>query len=55
MKLKKCCNACGSENVVRDAWAEWDTETQRWALATTFDAAFCEDCDGETRIVDKPL
>ncbi len=54
-KIKKCCDSCGGENVLLDAWAQWNVETQRWELGATFDHAVCEDCDGETRIVDKPL
>jgi hypothetical protein len=54
-KIAKCCSTCGGENIVVDAWAEWNVETQRWELGATFDHSVCEDCDGETRIVDKPL
>jgi hypothetical protein len=54
-KLRKCCGTCGGENVKFDAWAIWDAEAQRWEVATTFDYAVCDDCDGETRVVDQPL
>lgn len=47
----KCCADCGSENVVLDAWASWDFTKQDWALATTFDAEFCRDCERSTTIV----
>jgi hypothetical protein len=48
MTQYKCiCATCGSENVRRDAWAAWDVESQSWQLASVFDAAFCENCDGE--------
>lgn len=49
-KLKMTCRECGSENVLRDAWAEWDYESQEWVLQNVFDAAFCEDCEGECSI-----
>ena len=48
------CNSCGSERVTRDAWAEWDVDTQSWLLATVYDYAYCHDCDEETRIEERP-
>ena len=50
--MKKVCNVCGSDNVVKDAWASWDIETQRYVLEDFFDNEFCKDCDGETTIID---
>jgi hypothetical protein len=52
-RVKKCCKYCGSENVSVDATARWDVETQRWELAGLFDNSDCDDCGGETTIVDK--
>ena len=49
-KIKIVCSTCGGENVMRDAWAEWDVERQEWVLQNVFDAAHCEDCDGETSL-----
>lgn len=48
--MKKVCKHCGSENVVKDAWASWDGE--QWVLEDFFDDEFCKDCDGETTIID---
>jgi hypothetical protein len=48
--LKPVCAVCGSENVVADAWAEWDVEKQDWELRSTFDDKFCEDCEGECSV-----
>ena len=48
------CHHCGSERIFRDAWAVWDIDSQQWSfefVQTTFDAAFCEPCDGETKII----
>jgi predicted RNA-binding Zn-ribbon protein involved in translation (DUF1610 family) len=51
MKVAMVCSNCGSQHVMRDAWAEWDVETQNWVLrGDPFDAAMCDDCDGETQI-----
>jgi hypothetical protein len=49
-KFKMICRACGSENVLRDAFASWDYDNQRWALHNAFDHAICEDCEGPTSI-----
>jgi ribosomal protein L37AE/L43A len=45
------CSYCGSENVKADAYAVWNTDTQQWEVSATFDkGAYCDECDGETRI-----
>jgi hypothetical protein len=49
----KVCKTCGSEDVWIDANAEWDVEEQCWDLKSTFDAAWCDTCGGETTIIDK--
>jgi hypothetical protein len=51
MKTQMVCDECGGTNVKRDAYAVWCVETQQWELAgDPFDAAYCEDCDGECHI-----
>lgn len=52
-KTKKVCKYCGSEEVVKDAWAAWDNVLQVWVLDDFFDYEFCKVCDGETTIIDK--
>ena len=54
-RIRKVCGTCGSINVLCDAWAEWDEVEQEWTLQNTFDAAFCEDCEGETSIEDQEI
>ena len=49
-KCKYVCSECESENVKRDAWAAWDAETQTWEIASVFEAAWCDDCDGKTTL-----
>jgi hypothetical protein len=44
------CSTCGSQNVRRDAYAEWDTASQRWQLAAVFDQGYCEECGGESSL-----
>ena len=45
MKINKHCPSCDSEDIVCDAWVEWDVEVQQWALRDFFDASFCCDCE----------
>jgi hypothetical protein len=52
---KYVCRTCGGSNVKVDAWATWNAETQRFELASMFDAAFCDDCDGECKLVTKEI
>jgi len=49
------CNVCGSDDVSRDAWADWDTRDQEWVLRCAFDYAHCHRCDCETSIVEVEL
>jgi hypothetical protein len=47
------CGACGSTDVRRDAWAEWDDEQQRWVLGQVFDFGYCCDCEGEASLIER--
>jgi hypothetical protein len=50
------CAKCGSPDVLCDAYAEWDLQDQKWVLQNTFDkGAFCENCDGECRIIEREI
>lgn len=58
MKLRMKCRDCGSTSVLRDAYAEWNEESQEWELQNIFDAAICcsEECDGgETEIEEEEI
>lgn len=45
------CRTCGSAEVLRDAFAEWDPDEQEWTLASVYDDAVCEGrCGGETKL-----
>lgn len=46
------CSHCGSDEVVRDAWASWDSSTEQWVLDNVFDYAYCTNCEGDCRIID---
>jgi len=45
------CRTCGSERVVKDAWACWNPESGLWELESVFDHEHCHQCDGETKFV----
>lgn len=42
------CSKCGSERVVKDAFACWNPETGLWELENVFDHEHCHQCEGET-------
>lgn len=54
-KIQIVCGTCGSADVRRDAWAEWDTDKQDWVGGAVFDAGHCEVCEGETSLEEVPL
>ncbi len=47
-KLRLVCERCGSDQILVDAWACWDHETQTYALVSTQDHEWCEACDKAT-------
>lgn len=47
VKLKMICSVCGSTDVGRDAFAEWDYDAQQWVLrGDPYDDGVCfnEEC-----------
>lgn len=55
IKIKIICSDCGSEDVRRDAFAEWDVETQKWTLGPVFDQGFCDNCGQEVILAEIPI
>lgn len=55
MAIDVVCGTCGSNSVTRDAWAEWDVETQDWVLGAIYDYAFCHSCQEESRLEEVEL
>jgi DNA-directed RNA polymerase subunit RPC12/RpoP len=49
------CSTCGSDDVSRDAAAEWSVAEQKWELKTEYDNATCERCGDETRLIEVEL
>jgi hypothetical protein len=54
-KVRMVCEDCGSQDVMRDAWAHWDVGSQDWVLGAVFDYAHCDACGGETNIEERPV
>lgn len=54
-RIRIVCRECGGTNVMRDAWAVWDEEAQDWDLGSVFDAAHCDDCDGEVSLEEEAI
>lgn len=46
-KITPTCKACGHTSILRDAFAEWNNETQEWVLQNTFDHCICDNCGDE--------
>jgi|GEM_PF-2869653 len=53
--VKMCCAVCGSEEVLRDAYAQWDVAQQQWILHSVYDNAVCEKCDGDADLKEVPI
>ena len=47
------CKTCGSTELVWDAWAAWDVESQKFVLESNLDYCDCQNCEGETTAVEK--
>ena len=51
--VKPVCRSCSGDDVVFDAYGEWDSENQMMTLRTHFDEAKCEgQCGGRSTEVD---
>ncbi len=44
------CQTCGSELVVRDAWAIWSPQYGLWELEQVFDDTYCRACEEITTL-----
>ncbi|PYG25086.1 hypothetical protein C8N36_1358 [Pelagimonas varians] len=48
---KPCCSNCGSADILRDAYACWDVDTQQWVLHSCYDDYRRETCDAQSKHV----
>ena len=49
---KPCCTSCGSTDILRDAYACWDSDTQQWVLHSCYDDYRCEHFNAQSKHVD---
>ena len=55
-RITMVCATCGSEDVLADAFAEWDALNQCWSVQCVMDKGhYCNACDAECRIEERPL
>lgn len=52
-KVKLVCRSCGSDDIVSDAYARWDVQTQEWDLSSVLDNKICESCGYEKSYCDE--
>jgi hypothetical protein len=53
-RYRQVCATCGSEDVLADAFAEWDVENQCWSVQSVMDKGhYCNACGGECRIEER--
>lgn len=46
-KVVLICPKCGSEDITRDACAQWNTDSGKWELSCVYDVMNCEACGNE--------
>jgi len=49
------CKQCGSDEVSREARADWNAKKQEWMVGAVFDYAHCHKCDCETSLIEFEL
>jgi len=52
MKIKLKCPKCGGDNILADAYAGWNEDTQEWELHSTYDDRTCDDCGESTKPIE---
>lgn len=55
MKIKFICKHCNSDNVGRDAFCDWNQETQKWDIVNFMDRDFCFTCSDDTDLVETTI
>ena len=50
----KVCENCGDSNMLVDAHARWNSETQQWVINDILDCqSYCLDCKSDHYIINK--
>lgn len=54
-KIKYECPHCGSNALLKDAYASWNIELQKWQLEATYDTTICSLCESEVSPIEQPV
>lgn len=55
-KYRMICKDCGSDDVVADAYASWNVDTQSWEVSGVYDKDnYCNNCDEEKKYLEKEI
>ena len=54
-KVKYQCPHCNSDEILRDAYASWNVDSQQWELENVFDYTICNQCEREVSPIEKPV
>ena len=52
-KTRPVCRYCGSDNVSKDAMADFDSDTHQWVVRYVYDHGYCHDCENEQDYFDE--
>lgn len=55
MNVKYTCPHCGSDEILRDAFAIWDIDQQQWVLDSTYDDFMCNGCGNSINSPDEKV
>lgn len=45
------CAWCGSENVSKSEWSDWDVLSQTWKPSAEHERHWCNKCDGDVDVL----
>jgi hypothetical protein len=54
-KIEFICATCGSNDIEKDANVYWNTDLQKWDIASIYGEAYCRNCGCERNIKEKEL
>ena len=46
------CPYCESDQVLKDAHAQWDYTNQEWTLYEAYDNGYCQECESDISAVE---
>lgn len=49
------CKQCNSHNILHDAWAQWNSDTNAFELASVYEDKKCGDCDAKYKYLEPTI